>query len=364
MVVKDVAASEFELLAQNGYPNGVPIGDGFDEDDDSSQSLSTFVAGLDEAWGAVARLGLQRHAVEIQTLGYTVIKPEHIGSSKFTQEALRATLDVAKRRRGVEYNIVNGVPELDLYGHGADKEANERYILLESDKYLLFEDRVFEQIILNEQVLALFTLLLGSGRTLDRMYSLYRHGNTPALPLHTDGYDQSPFTSSPSYMAATWCLTDFMGAHDGATCYVPGTHRFNRRPTKHESYKNIGQSRSIYAPAGSVLLHNGSVWHGAPTRRAEGVRVSVNLFYNSGNLPPADGYRGKEPEGMLERNPLRFAQLLGHKVRDGEILTRGEVIDGLQGEDRVYDASGASETVYGGGKRDARLAAGIKKGLL
>ena len=363
MVLKDGARPAFDPLAESGHPDDAPMRDGFDENDDPSQSLPAFVGRLDEAWDEIARLGLQRHAVEVQTLGYTVLEPKRIGPPKFTREVLRATLEVAKRRCGIEYDFKDGAPELDLYGRGADKEANERYIPLESDKYLLFEDRVFEQVVLNEQVLALVALLLGPGGNLDRMYSLYRHGNTPALPLHTDGYDQSPFSSLPTYMAATWCLTDFKGVHDGSTCYVPGAHRFNRRPTKHESYVAMASARCINAPAGSVLFHNGAVWHGAPTRRAEGIRVSVNLFYKKGDLPAADGYRGKEPEGVLERNPPKFAHLLGHLVHNGEILTRGEVIDGRQGEDRDFRLPGALP-VYDSERKAARLAAGIVRGLL
>ena len=250
------------------------------------------------------------------------------------------------------YNLKDGVPELDLYGRGADKEMNERYILLESDKRLLFEDRVYEEVVLNEQVLALVTLLLGRGHNLDRVYSLYRHANTPPLPLHTDCFEQSPFHSYPTLAAVTWCLTDFNGLYDGSTCFVPGTHKFNRRPTKYESHVNMAHARSVHAPAGSVLVHNGATWHGAPTRQAEGIRVSLNIFYKKGNLPASDGYRGREPEGMLERNPLGFAYLFGHPVHNGEILTRGEVLDDRQGDD------------YGDERRSERRAARSARGGL
>ncbi len=335
MVVKDIAQPavgdekpRFDRLSENGYPNGAPIPPDFDEDDDPYVSLPAFVDRVDDAWDEINRLGLQRHALELLALGYTVLEPERIGPPEFTQEILRATLDVAKRRRGVEYNFKDGVPELDLYGRGADVEANERYILLESDKFLLFEDPIYEKTVMNEQVLAMVTFLIGKGALLSSIYSLYRHANSPPLPLHTD-VDISPFRSYPTLASVNWCLTDFNGIADGATCYVPGTHRFRRRPTKHESYVTMAHARSVYAPAGSVLINDGAVWHGAPTREKEGLRVSVNNFYVKGNLPQQEGYRGREPEGILERNPPRFAHLLGHS------LSRGYGPDGYSLETRA-----------------------------
>jgi hypothetical protein len=71
--------------------------------------------------------------------------------------------------------------------------------------------------------------------------------------------------------------------------------------------------------------------------------MSVNMFYEKGNEPIADGYKGREPEGMLDRNPRQFAELLGHLVSpDGEILTRGEVQRPLGGEGYSNDRRGAS----------------------
>ena len=305
-----------------------PIPSEFDEDDDPYLSLPAYVERLDDAWGEVTRLGLERHALELLTLGFTAIEPERIGPPEFTQEILRATLDVAKRRRGVDYDMRDGVPNLNLYEQGDDKSANEKYILLESDKFMLFEDRVFEQVLVHEQTLALVTLLIGRGCLLDRMYSLFRHANTPPLPLHTETGHPSPFPSYPTLVSATWCLTDFNGVEDGATCYVPGTHKFCRRPTKHEGYAGMSHARCVVAPAGSVLIHNGATWHGAPTRQAEGLRVSLNMFYIKGNLPQSEGYRGNEPEGMLDRTPPRFAHLLGHS------LVRGHGAEGYSTERR------------------------------
>ena len=327
-VEKDVARSAYDLLAENGYPKGAPMRDGFDEFDDPYQSLPDFVARLDDAWDEINRLGLQRQAVELQTLGYTTIEPERIAPPEFMEELLRVTLDVAKRRRGIEYNVKEGFPEFNATDRAADKKVNDTYIVNESDKRLLGEDQIYEKVVLNEAVLALVTFLIGRGHNLNRLYSLFRHSTTPFLPLHTDN-DLSPFRTYPTLVSATWCLTDFNGVQDGATCHVPGTQKFRRRPTKHEGYVNMAHARSVFAPAGSVILNDGAVWHGAPKRLAEGVRVSVNMFYQKGNDPSADGYKGKEPEGMLERNPPKFAELLGHLVApDGEILDRGELAGG------------------------------------
>ena len=90
MVIKDRVQTDdrsmgYDLLKENGYPDGAPRREGFDENDDPYQSLPRMVARIDESWEQIHRLGLERNAVELLTLGYTAIAPERIGPPEFIE---------------------------------------------------------------------------------------------------------------------------------------------------------------------------------------------------------------------------------------------------------------------------------------
>jgi len=57
-------------------------------------------------------------------------------------------------------------------------------------------------------------------------------------------------------MNVAWCLDDFTEAN-GATRFVPGSHKLNRLPAPDE----LPDTAAMVAPAGSIVVFESRVWH-------------------------------------------------------------------------------------------------------
>jgi ectoine hydroxylase-related dioxygenase (phytanoyl-CoA dioxygenase family) len=84
------------------------------------------------------------------------------------------------------------------------------------------------------------------------------HEQSP-LRIHSDtGYIHYPHPPYHLAASAFWMLDDFT-EYNGATRYVPGSHRRTDRLDRAESYPE----RAITGPAGSLGFIHGELWHHA-----------------------------------------------------------------------------------------------------
>lgn len=94
--------------------------------------------------------------------------------------------------------------------------------------------------------------------------------NQPAQHLHVDVRRDS----------ADWPLLGFILMVDeftldnGATCFVAGSHRWPNAPTDEEP-----EAALACGPAGSMLIFNGSTWHGHTANTTNEPRRSIQGFY-------------------------------------------------------------------------------------
>jgi fumagillin biosynthesis dioxygenase len=78
-------------------------------------------------------------------------------------------------------------------------------------------------------------------------------------------------------MNAIWCLDD-IDEHNGATRYLPGSHRFTRFSEVPDD--PTAGMRSFEAPAGSVVLMDGRLWHtSGENTSADRERALLFAFY-------------------------------------------------------------------------------------
>jgi ectoine hydroxylase-related dioxygenase (phytanoyl-CoA dioxygenase family) len=79
---------------------------------------------------------------------------------------------------------------------------------------------------------------------------------------------------------AIWLLDDFT-AENGATRFVPGSHRWGKLPefVLADPEAPHPDERLLTGKAGSVVIMNTHLWHGATANRTSGPRRAMHAFY-------------------------------------------------------------------------------------
>lgn len=252
----------------------------------------------------IERLGLGDNVRELEIDGYTVVPPEKAAPPGFTDRLRDAVL--AHNGKGVT-NAVDIRPDKVNTDSGPYGQA-------QWTTALLHRDPIFEQVLMSEVGLALATYLLGESFVLMNYLSIVKGPGTEYLALHADQNQLSsppPFPAFAQIANVTWVLTDY-NEENGATCFVPGSHRFCRPPSPREA-TDLSTFKPVEVKAGSLLVIHGNTWHGAVPRRASGFRVSlVEALCRWYHRVDQDYVTGLPPEAY-GRNPPRFATLIGAK---------------------------------------------------
>ena len=254
---------------------------------------------------ALAELDLSANAVELDTLGYTIVPPEKAAPAGFVEVVRERLLEVMVRRDGVVADTVEG--------------ATHENLKLPNYYYLLFEDPVFEQLLMQPAALALVTKLLGWSCVLSTSTALIKGPSSkPAdrldIALHCDTeMHPPPFPLYAQYANATWLLSDY-SEEGGSLCFVPGSHLLCRQPGPGEGLDRIVP---VEAPMGSLVLWHGNTWHGAYRRRTKGLRMAIAFLFARRFLLTREPYRDDVTKEQLDRNPPRFATLMGQEILAG-----------------------------------------------
>jgi len=270
--------------------------------------LDILGAGVDVENGKAAALeeiqslGLADYVTELDTNGYTIIPPDKVAPPEFIDRMLDAVLDVAERRWGSRPDMVNP----DAQGFSAPHGT--------SVTYMLYEDPVFQEAALNPTALAMATYLVGHNAILYTCMALLKGPGRVDMPLHSDNIMvPPPFGPNNFVCNTTWLLTDASPAN-GSTCFVPGSHKQQRHPYPDEG---TADRVAITAPRGSLLVWPGHTWHGGVARINPGLRVQMPIMYGRMYVRPQEPYMENVTRDVLDRNPPRFAKLVGQHVPYG-----------------------------------------------
>ncbi len=281
---------------------------------------------LDMAWNQVREHGLETYVADLDAHGYTVIPPQIASPNGLAERLLAATLDVAERRNGVRPELETGATHANYKGRfaalaGGDGDSPIGDLM----QSILFEDPVFEEALMNPVLLAMATYLCGYSVVLSSMGCFMKGPNKSTFTLHTDTPLPSPLPPQALVCNCTYVLTEFNRAN-GATAFVPGSHRWCRAPVGAEAIvggeggANPGGNPgavAVEAPPGSLVCWHGNTWHGAFNRTAPGLRVSVPVYMSRPFIRTQEDLVGNIPDQMLERNPPRFAILTQQAVAYG-----------------------------------------------
>ncbi len=234
---------------------------------------------------------LARALREIEERGYTVL-----------EDAIEATLldRVADEILRIEHDQRIVPASNDFEGDKTVRIYN-----------LLAYGSPFEEMPIHSAVLPIIEGVLDDGCLISSLSSIsIGTGETPQ-PIHAD--DQVIGLARPHAAIicnSMWAITDFT-EENGATRIVPKSHR-------DPSWPVYGSDDIASIPAemkrGSVLVWNGSLWHGGGANRTDERRVGIAVNYCAGFLRQQENQQLGVPREVAAKFPKRLQRMLGYGV--------------------------------------------------
>jgi ectoine hydroxylase-related dioxygenase (phytanoyl-CoA dioxygenase family) len=180
---------------------------------------------------------------------------------------------------------------------------------------LLARGKLYEQIPVHETVLALVEGVIGRSCLVSSLSSIAIGPGEHAQPIHAD--DQLIPLPKPHVSIicnSMWALTDFT-ADNGATRIVPGSHRAAAHPELGRAYETVAAEM----PRGSILVFDGSVWHGGGANRTGARRVGVAMNYCVGWMRQQENQQLGIPLEVARGFSPRLRKLVGYGIYRGLI---------------------------------------------
>lgn len=206
--------------------------------------------------------------------------------------------------------LVEATMERDETGFGANRFLGDRTRRVFN---LLAHDVGFATLPVDPFVLSVVESVLDPELLLSSLTAVESHPGQDRQPLHADdGSIPLPRPHPPVAVVALWALTDFTEAN-GATRLVPGSHTDPRIPGRGEEADTIVAEMG----AGSVLVYNGSLWHGGGANRSDGRRMFVVCNYCAGWVRQEENQLLGLDRDHVRRLPPRLRRLVGYGVYRG-----------------------------------------------
>jgi len=143
---------------------------------------------------------------------------------------------------------------------------------------VLSRDPVFVDLVEHPVALRLVRAVIGWPALLGNLSANIALPGAQAGVLHADQtFVTEPWPpQEPQGVNLAWCLDDFTEAN-GATRFVPGSHRLNRAPRPEDA----DDSRALLAPAGTLVAFESRLWHrSGENRTADQSRAALFAWYS------------------------------------------------------------------------------------
>jgi ectoine hydroxylase-related dioxygenase (phytanoyl-CoA dioxygenase family) len=179
---------------------------------------------------------------------------------------------------------------------------------------LLAHGKRFEAIPVHERILPLVEGVLDSGCLVSSLSSIAIGPGEAAQPTHADDMLLPLAKPHVAVVCNTmWALTDFTAAN-GATRVIPGSHRADRNPVLGETYTNTVAAEMR---RGSVLVFDGSIWHGGGANQTDARRVGIAMNYCAGWLRQQENQQLGIPREIARDFAPRLRKLVGYGIYRG-----------------------------------------------
>lgn len=178
---------------------------------------------------------------------------------------------------------------------------------------LLRRDPAFAGVPIHSPALDIAEALLGPDLLLSSLTAIDIHPGETAQPLHADDASLPvPRPHAPLAVVAIWALTDFT-VDNGGTLVVPGSHQADRRPSSGDVHTAIPTTMT----AGSILVYNGSLWHGGGANMSAARRMGIVCNYCAGWLRQEENQQLGLPREQVATFPTRLRRLVGYGTYRG-----------------------------------------------
>jgi hypothetical protein len=148
---------------------------------------------------------------------------------------------------------------------------------------LVNKGRVFEEVIVTPEVLDAMAHVLGPRFKLSsvNVRSTDPHSASDQ-PLHADS---GALADEEGYWVcnSVWMLDDFT-PENGATRFVPGSHRWGEVPPP-GMYDAHPDQQLVLGKAGDVVVMNAHMWHGGTANRTDAPRRAMHVYYTRHDKP-------------------------------------------------------------------------------
>jgi ectoine hydroxylase-related dioxygenase (phytanoyl-CoA dioxygenase family) len=240
-------------------------------------------------------LDLLEHLTELEAFGFTVLPPEKVGPPEQLQQVRDVVMRIAAERKGCATGDLEQV-----YDDGQE--------LL---RFVLWDDPVFEKLVLTPAALGLIQWLVGTNCILSLCNAWVKGKGDSRTAIHADWaqFEMPTMAVEPFGANFNYLLTDY-SAEDGGLSFVPGSHHWRRLPSIEEAQYWADNAHAVTAPAGSMIIWGDHTWHGSYPKKSDGLRLMVLAMYNRPHMQTQESIRETVTDEALARNPARFARLM------------------------------------------------------
>jgi ectoine hydroxylase-related dioxygenase (phytanoyl-CoA dioxygenase family) len=240
----------------------------------------------------------ERVAAEIEAKGYHVV--EGMLSAERCRQLSTRLEELSARFMPLYARSANTVAV-----HG---EADVRLVYNLHNKGPEFLELVFNELVIDEARRLLsagsyqsrepFQLALSQARGL--------YGPHPPQQLHIDSY--IPGLPRILVLQAGWALSDFRKGQ-GATCFVDGSQHTGSFPENGKPYPAF----EVEAPAGSLILFHGGMWHGSSAKANEEPRWGIFNRYSRWFMRPSFDHTECTPDALYASLTDEQREILGFR---------------------------------------------------
>jgi ectoine hydroxylase-related dioxygenase (phytanoyl-CoA dioxygenase family) len=143
----------------------------------------------------------------------------------------------------------------------------------------------FDELYVYRPVLEACCCIIGQPFKLSSLLARTLRPNSEAQPLHMDCKAEREGWPMLGFIV----MVDGFTTNNGATRFVPGSHRWQTAPDEVMKDSAADHEQQVVAcgPAGSVIIFNGSVWHGHTANQTNTPRRSVQGAFIRRDAAPA-----------------------------------------------------------------------------